>query len=1177
MGTQPDISRRHFLALGGGALASHGLLYEPSFLTVSPPKSSTSAVGIDSPLVAYPNRDWEHAYRDIAQEDSRFTFTCAPNDTHNCLLWAHVKNGVIVRISPTYGYGKATDLYGNTASARWDPRACQKGLALARKFYGDRRVRRAKVRQGFLDWVEAGFPRDRETGAPATDLAKRGEDAWVEIDWEKAFDVAARTLIDVATTYSGPRGAQYLRAQGYDEAMIESDNYHEAGTRTIKLRGGMPLLGVTRIFGFYRFANMLALLDASVRGVDAAEAKGSRAWDNYTWHTDLPPGHTMVTGHQTVEFELLAPEHADLVVTWGMNWISTKMPDAHWLTEARLKGTKVINVTTDYQSTSTKADEVIVLRPGTDAALALAACKVILDEERYDAALVARTTDLPLLVRMDTLELLRAADAVPGHEPAALTGTEVYATDGEGRPLTPLPPNFQQERQYVADTLRAEWGDFVVWDRRRAALAAVSRDDVGDRFDDRGIDPSLEGTFTVELADGSEVEVRTVLSLVRQYLDDNLDLQTASELTWVPAAAIRDFARQIADHPQKTLQAVGMGPNHYFNADVKDRAICLLAALTDNIGHIGGNVGSYAGNYRGSVFNGVPHYTLEDPFDIELDPTATPRVKSYYKAESAHFYNYGDRPLRAGRNLVTGASHMPSPTKAMWFGNSNSILGNAKWHYDVVHNTLPRIEAIFVNEWWWTASCEYADLVFAVDAWSELAHPDMTASCTNPFLCVFPRTGLPRRTFDTRHDLEVLAGVAARMAELTGEPRMADYWRFVLDGRPEVYLQRILDRSTTTRGFDFDDLHARAEEGVPALMNFRTYPRQGGWEQRNESMPWYTKTGRLEFYREEPEFRDCGENIVVWREPVESTPYEPAAILAAPHPAIRPKRPADYGIAAGDRAPETRQVRHETFTWAELKQTRHPLTEQDGDYRFVSITPKYRHGAHTTPIDVDWISVYFGPFGDMYRHDRRKPWVGEGYLELSPADARRLGIEDGDYVWIDGDPSDRPYRGWREGDGFYPVSRCMARARFNNAIPPGLTRMWFHMYGATKGSVRGYEERPDGLAKNPDTNYQSFFRSGSHQSLTRAWLRPTLLTETLARKPYFGHVLGKGFEADVHAANGAPKESMVRVTRAEPGGYDGEALWLPARQGLRPTYESESMQRYLAGEFLLRTKGSTDG
>jgi hypothetical protein len=106
--------------------------------------------------------------------------------------------------------------------------------------------------------------------------------------------------------------------------------------------------------------------------------------------------------------------------------------------------------------------------------------------------------------------------------------------------------------------------------------------------------------------------------------------------------------------------------------------------LTGNVGKIGGNVGSYAGDYRVALFNGCPQYINENPFDIELDPAKPARPKQYWKAESAHFYNHEDHPLRVGNRLLTGQSHIPTPTKSLWFANANSILGNVKWHYNTV-------------------------------------------------------------------------------------------------------------------------------------------------------------------------------------------------------------------------------------------------------------------------------------------------------------------------------------------------------------------------------------------------------------------------------------------------------------------------------------------------------------
>jgi nitrate reductase / nitrite oxidoreductase, alpha subunit len=148
----------------------------------------------------------------------------------------------------------------------------------------------------------------------------------------------------------------------------------------LKLRGGMPLLGITRVFGLYRMANSMALLDAHIRKVGPEEALGAAASTTTRGTPTCRPGHPMVTGQQTVEFDLSAVEHAKTVVVWGMNWITTKMPDAHWLTEARLKGTRVVVIACEYSATSSKADDAIVVRPGTTPALALGLSNVILRE-----------------------------------------------------------------------------------------------------------------------------------------------------------------------------------------------------------------------------------------------------------------------------------------------------------------------------------------------------------------------------------------------------------------------------------------------------------------------------------------------------------------------------------------------------------------------------------------------------------------------------------------------------------------------------------------------------------------------------------------------------------------------------------------------------------------------------
>jgi enamine deaminase RidA (YjgF/YER057c/UK114 family) len=69
------------------------------------------------------------------------------------------------------------------------------------------------------------------------------------------------------------------------------------------------------------------------------------------------------------------------------------------------------------------------------------------------------------------------------------------------------------------------------------------------------------------------------------------------------------------------------------------------------------------------------------------------------------------------------------------------------------------------------------------------------------------------------------------------------------------------------------------------------------------------------------------------------------------------------------------------------------------------------------------------------------------------------------------------------------------------------------------------------------------------------------------RKEMFGQAIGKGFLPDTHCPTGAPRESIVKISKAEPGGMEGVGLWRPAAQGLRPRYESPAMRRFLDGDY----------
>ncbi|HEX5270391.1 MAG TPA: molybdopterin-dependent oxidoreductase, partial [Gemmataceae bacterium] len=94
--------------------------------------------------------------------------------------------------------------------------------------------------------------------------------------------------------------------------------------------------------------------------------------------------------------------------------------------------------------------------------------------------------------------------------------------------------------------------------------------------------------------------------------------------------------------------------------------------------------------------------------------------------------------------LVDGETHLPTPTKALWYNNAN-FLNQAKWVYNIVANVLPRVDLIVDQQIEWTGSAEYPDVVLPVNSWLEFEDYDAGASCSNPFLHIWKGGIRPHR------------------------------------------------------------------------------------------------------------------------------------------------------------------------------------------------------------------------------------------------------------------------------------------------------------------------------------------------------------------------------------------------------------------------------------------------
>jgi nitrate reductase alpha subunit len=538
--------------------------------------------------------------------------------------------------------------------------------------------------------------------------------------------------------------------------------------------------------------------------------------------------------------------------------------------------------------------------------------------------------------------------------------------------------------------------------------------------------------------------------------------------------------------------------------------------------------------------------------------------------EDPSYWACGERTLTVDlpngqRKTFTGSTHVPTPTKVIWYNNAN-FLNQAKWVYNLIVNVLPKVDMIIDQQIEWTGSAEYADVVLPVNSWVEQEDYECGGSCSNPFIQVWK--GGIKPVHNSIDDAAVFAGVARSLADKTGDRRFADYFKFITEKKSKVYIQRVFDNSTTTRGaqgpYNVDQVIAGAYGGEPgtALMLFRTYPRIPFWEQIQDSIPFYTDCGRLAGYCDLPEALEYGENLVSHRESVEATPYLPNVIVSG-SPYIRP---VDYGIPRDALDADLRQVRNLKLPWSEVKQTINPLWQQG--YRFFCSTPKSRHSTHSSWSTVDWHWIWSDSFGDPHRTDKRAPGVGDRQIQLNPAAAAALGLTEGDYVFVDANELDRPYIGWKDDSGpRHNAFRCLVRVVVSAGLPYNFTIMKHTGQIASERSVKAHETRPDGRALAADTGYQASYRYGSHQSITRNWMMPMHQTDTLFHKKAgsFGFIFGA--DLDNHAINTVPKETLVRITKAEDGGLGGVGPWKPARSGYNPSAKTPQNLKYLLGEL----------
>ena len=306
-------------------------------------------------------READDFYRDRWSHDKVVRSTHGVNCTGSCSWKVYVKDGIITWETQQTDYPSV-----GPDSPEYEPRGCPRGAAFSWYTYSPTRVRYPYVRGVLLQMFREA--KSQHDGDPVK-------------AWEHIVENPQR-----AKAYKSARGKGGLVRATWDEA---SEIVAAAHVHTIKK------YGPDRVAGFSPIPAMSMVSHAS--GARFVNLIGGSMLSFYDWYADLPVASPQVFGDQTDVPESGDWWNAGYLIMWGSNLPVTRTPDAHWMTEARYRGQKVIAVAPDYADNVKFADEWLPARPGTDAALAMAMGHVVLKEffvDRHDAVLHRVREDL---------------------------------------------------------------------------------------------------------------------------------------------------------------------------------------------------------------------------------------------------------------------------------------------------------------------------------------------------------------------------------------------------------------------------------------------------------------------------------------------------------------------------------------------------------------------------------------------------------------------------------------------------------------------------------------------------------------------------------------------------------------------------------------------------------------
>ncbi|MBI5947312.1 MAG: molybdopterin-dependent oxidoreductase [Chloroflexi bacterium] len=689
---------------------------------------------------------------------------------------------------------------------------------------------------------------------PLRRAGERGEGKWERITWDEALTEVADALLD-AIDYEGPESIVF-------EETVEG--------------------GLLAQAAYLRFAGLLGAVTLDANGLI----------------NDFPAGHHITFGKFSCASSVDDTFHTELILIWHSNPSYTSIPYAHFITEARYHGSKVVAIAPDYSASCVISDEFVPMRAGTDAAFALGMCRVIIDEGLAHLDFVRSQTDLPLLVRTDTRRFLRGSDVTAG----------------------------SREDQFY-------W-----WDEVAGKLAEAPRGTLllGEAR------PALEGRFTVNGADGSAIEVTPAWELLRERLADYSPEQ-ASAICGVNPETIRVLAREAARKRTKIIE--GFNTPKYYHGDLMERAMCLFLALTGNWGRKGSGI-------QGLALAGLDGYMLfgmkqkggvaetirvMDGIDGAIntlrtqDEEASDEILGYEllqrgltsgTASPPAFFHYHHAGYKATWNKAEWSDpamkrpfeeYLSEATKRGWWGGivrpgpstdpqvlfivaTNPVRRQRGGSSTLLQELWPNLEKVVVVDTRMSSTALWADIV--LPAAMQYERPNLQYAITHSFHVGFSEPAAPPRG-ESKTEWQLFRELSRKVQERAIERDEIEY----LDGRRQTRRLDTLAETFTQNGA-YDNEQAVLEEWLRDSVEAGTLPPEGSpdslrkrgtvrfsglgmfapglslasdvkpdstltafeWHSR-DGVPFPTLTRRAQFLIDHPWFAEAGEDFPCHKDP----------------------------------------------------------------------------------------------------------------------------------------------------------------------------------------------------------------------------------------------------------------------------------------------------------------------